>query len=173
MDAKPVFWDIHGFAAQNRFQLTPKYKISLKHFIYIPTAPYQSIGMVILTALHAHRMHITCSSHAHHMHTAFALHAHWTCMACTSLDKQMFTACPLHMHCMCFTCTLHMSCMHPAIERHAYCMCTSCAPHPLHNPPHMLTCTLHSWCTSFCNVNLKETIDILHARNRQDLKITL
>ncbi len=49
-DAKPAFWDIHGFAAQIRFQLTPKYKITLEHFIYIPIDPYQSIGMNHLTA---------------------------------------------------------------------------------------------------------------------------
>ena len=50
VDGKPEFWDIHGFTAQNRFPVTPSFKITLVHHIYIPTDPYQSIGMVNLTA---------------------------------------------------------------------------------------------------------------------------
>jgi hypothetical protein len=49
-DAKPAFWDIHGFATQNGFPVTPEFKITLVQPIYIPTDPYQSIEMVNLTA---------------------------------------------------------------------------------------------------------------------------
>jgi hypothetical protein len=50
VDGKPAFQDIHGCTAQNGFPVTPEFKITLVHPIYIPTDPYQSIGMVNLTA---------------------------------------------------------------------------------------------------------------------------
>jgi hypothetical protein len=50
VDVKPEFWDVNDCTAQNGFPVTPQFKITLVHPIYILTGPYQSIGMVNLTA---------------------------------------------------------------------------------------------------------------------------
>ena len=96
--------------------------------------------MHITGTSHAHHMHITYTSHTHHMQITCTSHAHQMCITCASHAHHMHITCTSHAHQMYITCASHahhVHYLHIACTPHAYHMCISCTSHhkhPIHLP---------------------------------------